>query len=240
MQPFDTCWLQIDGGLWEGAFYDGRYDGSCNGYDGGRRNVAGEAHTPHGSANSESEGEPSVRDVTGVAFFRQLAGQAACHFLLPRPSARPSGTWGSWLSRTALAELDRQENRWLEAVCNMPFVTIKDVHGFRTTNRYRLRCLPGDVFTGSAMAMESLLAGSTVGAPPGASSGQEKRNMESLMWLVEEIFRPAVEIAQILADAGWNPGAVLATQEYHDARSRLQAGQGDCTISHCPNRICSK
>ena len=73
MQPFDTCWLQIDGGLWEGAFHDGRYDGSCNGYDGGARNALGEPHVPHDSANSDSQREPNIRDVTGVALFRQLA-----------------------------------------------------------------------------------------------------------------------------------------------------------------------
>jgi hypothetical protein len=93
-------------------------------------------------------------EVTGVALFRQLARQAARHFLVAQPSKRPPGTWGSWLSRTALAELDKQENRWLETVCKMPFVTTRDVHGFKTAHRYRLRCLPGDVFTASAMAIE--------------------------------------------------------------------------------------
>ena len=75
MQPFDTCWLQIDGGLWEGAFHDGRYDGSCSGYDGGTRTVAGESDMRNDGGNSESEHEPNIRDATGVALFRQLRGR---------------------------------------------------------------------------------------------------------------------------------------------------------------------
>ena len=59
----------------------------------------------------------------------------------------------------------------------MPLVTTKDVHGFRTVHRYRLRCLPGDVFAASAMAIESHLSGATIEAPLAASSVQDIRNM---------------------------------------------------------------
>ncbi len=45
-----------------------------------------------------------------------------------------------------------------------------------------------------------------------------------MQWLIEEVFRPATDIAQMLADADWNLAEVFSSKEYHDARGRLRAG----------------
>jgi pyrimidine deaminase RibD-like protein len=65
-----------------------------------------------------------------------------------------------------MRDLDRHENRWLEALCNMSFVKATDPDKNRKWEKYRLRRLPGDVFTASALAIEALLAAPTIGAPP--------------------------------------------------------------------------
>ena len=44
-----------------------------------------------------------------------------------------------------------------------------------------------------------------------------------MLWLIEEVFGPAVAIAQMLADDDWNP-AVVSSEEYHKARDRLRDG----------------
>ena len=204
--PVLVCWLQIEGLLWEGVFYDGDV-----------RKYASHLR------DEEAVEQRRAYCVAGVNWFAQLARRCALQFsLLYEPDAKVIASCRREHVALVWETLVKRESRWLENLCNMPFVQADTV--VRPWGQYRLRRFAGDVFTASAMAVESLISGSTIVSPLAAGPEQDKRNMKSLVWLVEEIFRPAVDIAQMLADADWDPGAVLSTQEYHDALSHLRAG----------------
>jgi hypothetical protein len=135
----DIRWLRVQNELWQGTFYD-----------------AGE---PLNDGKAIRRRDKKSRQANKE--FRQLAKKAARYSPVPSP---PTAEELSLHLLTA-----DPADRWLEAVCGMPFVETGE--GTGTADCYRLLRL-ADVFTASAMAMEKLAEF----PPPGAKPGEGERN----------------------------------------------------------------
>lgn len=145
-------WVRIDGRIWEGTFYNG-----------------GPSHTePWGDAPDETCDILQARNERykqAIAAFQRLAGSAAGHF-----DQQPSPHYLTDFPLEA-----KEWHRWLELLYTMPFVEHED------REEFRVRRLPGDVFTASARAIEALSA--TAQTPSGGELEQVQAKTSSPMCL---------------------------------------------------------
>jgi hypothetical protein len=204
--PIVVCWLQIEGRLWEGVFYDGDV-------------------RKYASRSRDEEAVERRREycLAGVDRFTQLARRCALQFsLLYEPDAKVVASCRREHVPLVWETLVKRESRWLENLCNMPFVQADTV--VRPWGQYRLRHFPGDVFTASAMAMESLLSGSAIGSPLAACS----RNTPVVF--ISSTKEDLVEYRAKARDAVNHVGFVPRMQEYF-------ASSGNPPLTTCLEKV---
>ncbi len=168
LKPVCDRWLSMEGHLWHGIFY---------------------GPPPRLQPNGE-EDEISAelyRRVceSGIELFDSLARQAAAYCAVRSAPEEIFMALNRYQSRTAFHDCQRVENRWLEKLCNLPTATHveADLSMFKCRKRleqeeatsgqqcdryweaYKLRRVPCDVFSASAMAMESFFSGSAIDSP---------------------------------------------------------------------------
>jgi hypothetical protein len=167
LKPVCDRWLSMEGQLWHGIFYGPPPKLRPNGQE---NEIAAE----HYRKVCES----------GIELFDSLARQSAAYCGVPSAPEEIFMALNRYQARLAFHDCQRVENRWLEKLCNLPSVRHiqADVSMFKPRKRvqrdeatrgqeydryweaYKLRRVPCDVFSASAMAMESFFSGSAIGS----------------------------------------------------------------------------